>query len=579
MSVVKQIDLSILKYYPENIAAKNLLMDEFLKNQVFILQEVINYQSYHDLLNKDFDFGFYILNLLFLYDDILNNKFNDTKSAIENDYITQLKAIINVLNLQTVKHAIKNFQHWTLDNLNQVFQNAFYIRIRSQKRSSFIQYEEILEFFLKYPINSQEEINKLIVLLDKQNRLYSKFLDSSKYKKAMKEHFKSFIETWIKDESSQSEKKRYRLIDTLELVDCYLKLIHKDPDHLEKVEKIISHCKNQINIKNNSFFYISHAELFVNLINSHGLKVPSTKDLSLWFENMIVESLKEPGWTEVKFPLPSFIDEESQKMINKAKEEIKNNIRASIFYDPKHETSFWYKEHEKNDWIHLIDNRRGSYSHNAISPLELSQKIYWNFFFQFFPDEEIFKIYTDNLASMFHSVLNDLGVSKDEIIFALERFQEIVNQLIEERNQTEEKTYSWYMKKNSLLLAAIEDTIKTFIKHIEKNNFNLIKDLESSSFSFYIGRRITKDFNSGTEFIPSDYIANILSGKAKITLDYCLYAPYREGGIGIRNPISHGSYYSKKFLNWRTFIFINILFFQLIEELNMNYIKNKLNIN
>jgi|GEM_PF-3276925 len=111
MSVVKQIDLSILKYYPENIAAKNLLMDEFLKNQVFILQEVINYQSYHDLLNKDFDFGFYILNLLFLYDDILNNKFNDTKSAIENDYITQLKAIINVLNLQTVKHAIKNFQH------------------------------------------------------------------------------------------------------------------------------------------------------------------------------------------------------------------------------------------------------------------------------------------------------------------------------------------------------------------------------------------------------------------------------------------------------------------------------------
>jgi len=79
--------------------------------------------------------------------------------------------------------------------LNQVFQNAFYIRIRSQKRSSFIQYEEILEFFLKYPINSQEEINKLIVLLDKQNRLYSKFLDSSKYKKAMKEHFKSFIET------------------------------------------------------------------------------------------------------------------------------------------------------------------------------------------------------------------------------------------------------------------------------------------------------------------------------------------------------------------------------------------------
>jgi len=38
--------------------------------------------------------------------------------------------------------------------------------------------------------------------------------------------------------------------------------------------------------------------------------------------------------------LPSFIDEESQKMINKAKEEIKNNIRASIFYDPKHETSF-----------------------------------------------------------------------------------------------------------------------------------------------------------------------------------------------------------------------------------------------
>jgi|GEM_PF-2809765 len=43
---------------------------------------------------------------------------------------------------------------------------------------------------------------------------------------------------------------------------------------------------------------------------------------------------------------------------------------------------------------------------------------------------------------MFHSVLNDLGVSKDEIIFALERFQEIVNQLIEERNQTEEKTYS-----------------------------------------------------------------------------------------------------------------------------------------
>jgi|GEM_PF-2996580 len=105
------------------------------------------------------------------------------------------------------------------------------------------------------------------------------------------------------------------------------------------------------------------------------------------------------------------------------------------------------------------------------------------------------------------------------------------------------------MKKNSLLLAAIEDTIKTFIKHIEKNNFNLIKDLESSSFSFYIGRRITKDFNSGTEFIPSDYIANILSGKAKITLDYCLYAPYREGGIGIRNPISHGSYYSKKFLN------------------------------
>gem|GEM_PF-3600670 len=79
--------------------------------------------------------------------------------------------------------------------MNQVFQNAFYIRIRSQKRSSFIQYEEILEIFLKYPINSQEEINKLIVLLDKQNRLYSKFLDFSKYKKAMKEHFKSFIET------------------------------------------------------------------------------------------------------------------------------------------------------------------------------------------------------------------------------------------------------------------------------------------------------------------------------------------------------------------------------------------------
>ena len=577
MSIVKQIDLSILKYYPENTAAQDLLINEFLKNQVFILQEVINSRSYHDLLNKDFGLGFYILNLLFLYDDILNNKSNDIKSAIENDYITQLKAVINVLNLETAKYAIKNFQHWFLDNLNQVFQNSHFTQIKSQRRSVPITKEEVLKIFLKYPlITENEEIKKLVLLLEKAERVYSEFLGVKEYKKSMKNHFKSFVETWINDESNQSEKKRYRLIDTLEVVDRYLKLIKNDPDYLEKAEQIIFHCKNQIDIKNNRYFILSNAELFVNLINSHGLKVSSTKDLSLWLEKMAIEWFETPGGTEIKIPLPNLNDEKYQKAINKMKDSIKNNQLATIFYDQTEKTSFWYIEPDQDDLINQITNNpRGSYSQNLISSIELSQKTCWNLFFQFFSDEEVFKAYTDNLAKIFYSILHYLGVTEDENLFALERYNEIISQLIEERNQTKEKNSFWYMKKITLLLSAIEDTITLVLKHLEKNNFNLIKDLESLGLSFCLGERLTKNFKSGTEFIPNDHISNILSKKAKITLDYYLCAPTREGGVGIRNVTIHGSYYSKKFLNWGTFIFINILFFQLIEELTMNYLKNK----
>lgn len=238
MLVTKELNLSTIKYYGTTDLSTNWFINEFLKNQNFILQSVSNYQDYNVLLDQDFIFGFYILNLLFLHDDILKNEFTNLDSTIKDNYSNQIKTILNTLNLKNTRHAVNLFQNWALDNLNQHFQNNSYIQIKS----TLITYSEILEVFLKYPnLNNEEKVKKMLLLIDKDKRFYSNFLNLKfKDKKIMEKHFQDFIEAAIKNESNLS--------DNLELVDTYLISIKKDKeaDFYKKLKMLLLFVKSNL---------------------------------------------------------------------------------------------------------------------------------------------------------------------------------------------------------------------------------------------------------------------------------------------------------------------------------------------
>lgn len=568
MLIVEGLKLSTIKYYGPNDISTNWFLNDFNENTDLIHKLFSKYKDYNNLLTENFNLGYYVLNLFLFYKDIKSNLYPNLDLNIKYSYFQETEKIMKKLNLSKIAIAITIFKKWILSNINMILKEDFKNQLIKVRNS----YNSILEIFYKNPLfDNETQVKTLILLINMVPNSYSKFLKIKfEHKNIVVMAFKDFIAKVMKDKEN--------LIQYLELVDDYINLINdkKDKENIKLKEEITCYCKNQIDQISNVMKKISTAEIFINLVNKRGLKFSCTNNLQLWYENLKIElfNSNQVSWTKHSFN--PFKDKKQYfYYVNQIKKGIKNGESKNYFYNSKEKTSFFYKGDTENSWREIFNNAMGTYSTYTIEVIEVMQ--YWRLqlFLSLFNDRKIFKLYTNNLADTLECVLYNLGINEGERIFFITRYYEILKQLNQERKETDEKNAFWYMKKITLLLATIEDLIKIFVKKTEVKKFSIVNNT-AQSFSRYLGNSDLDDIKKGTIFITSDYIKAFLSDNAKIILNYYLYAKTLIGGLEIRNLIIHGSYSSEKFLNQYYFFKINLLFFQLVEEMTMNYIFNKL---
>gem|GEM_PF-2232643 len=246
------------------------------------MQKVNDYQSYYNLLIEDFIFGFYLLNLFLLENDIKHNNSNYSWNLqIKNQYIDDINNIFKSLKLKEVNSVTEIFRDYILNNIKLIISDDFKKQLLEHSAS----YSSILNIFLNHLLtnssffNTEEEVKTLILLIDKIPYFYPKFLKSNiKHKNLIVENFKKFIENKIKNQEN--------LIPNMDLLDTYLNLIQnkkgeEGKQNIKLQEEITCYCKKQIDQIDDAFYKISSAENFINLVNKYGLKFRCTTNLSL----------------------------------------------------------------------------------------------------------------------------------------------------------------------------------------------------------------------------------------------------------------------------------------------------------